>query len=35
MTYDGVPDARTRADLIAYLRHAGTTDACGVRAAPH
>lgn len=28
MTYDGVPDPQVRADLIAYLKHAATTDAC-------
>lgn len=28
MTYDGVPDAAERADLIAYLRAAGTSSAC-------
>ena len=29
MTYDGVPDAKDRADLIAYLRHANASAACG------
>jgi cytochrome c len=28
MTYDGVPDAQDRADLIAYLRQAGDGPAC-------
>lgn len=28
MTYDGVPDPRDRADLIAYLRHANDTPEC-------
>lgn len=28
MTYDGVPDAGDRADLIAYLRQANDTPAC-------
>ncbi len=28
MTYDGVPDARDRADLIAYLRGAGQGPQC-------
>jgi len=28
MTYDGVPDAAERADLIAYLREAGTSREC-------
>ncbi|MBN9427792.1 MAG: c-type cytochrome [Burkholderiales bacterium] len=28
MTYDGVPDAKDRADLIAYLRHANDTPEC-------
>lgn len=28
MTYDGVPDAKDRADLIAYLRHANDTAEC-------
>ena len=28
MTYAGVPDAQERADLIAYLRAAGTSAAC-------
>lgn len=28
MTYDGVPDAEERADLIAYLREAGTSPEC-------
>lgn len=33
MTYDGVTDARDRADLIAYLRKAGDTAACRAAAA--
>lgn len=28
MTYDGVPDAKDRADLIAYLRHANESAEC-------
>ena len=28
MTYDGVPDANERADLIAYLREAGQSPEC-------
>jgi cytochrome c len=28
MTYDGVPDAQDRADLIAYLRRAGSGPEC-------
>ncbi|MFO1320333.1 MAG: cytochrome c family protein [Burkholderiales bacterium] len=28
MTYDGVPDRRERADLIAYLKHADESLAC-------
>ncbi len=28
MTYAGVPDAKDRADLIAYLRQAGESAAC-------
>ncbi|HSW26359.1 MAG TPA: c-type cytochrome [Burkholderiaceae bacterium] len=28
MTYDGVPDAAERADLIVYLREAGTSREC-------
>lgn len=28
MTYDGVPDAKDRGDLIAYLRHANDTPEC-------
>ena len=28
MTYDGVPDARERADLIAYLKQANQTREC-------
>jgi cytochrome c len=28
MTYDGVPDAKDRADLIAYLRKAGDSAEC-------
>lgn len=31
MTYDGVPDARDRADLIAYLRKAGAGPECARR----
>jgi cytochrome c len=31
MTYDGVPDAQDRADLIAYLREAGTGPQCAPR----
>jgi cytochrome c len=36
MTYDGVPDAGERADLIAYLRHANGLPECaaGKPAAP-
>ena len=33
MTYDGVPDAKDRADLIAYLRHANESAACRQSAA--
>jgi cytochrome c len=29
MTYDGVPDARERSDLIAYLKRANDSPACG------
>jgi cytochrome c len=29
MTYDGVPDAIERADLIAYLKRANRTPECG------
>ena len=29
MTYDGVPDAKERADLIAYLKQAGGSAECG------
>lgn len=29
MTYDGVPDAKERGDLIAYLKQAGGSAACG------
>lgn len=29
MTYDGVPDAQERADLIAYLKRAQQTPDCG------
>lgn len=29
MTYAGIDDPVERADLIAYLRHAGETPACG------
>ncbi|HSH91154.1 MAG TPA: c-type cytochrome [Ramlibacter sp.] len=28
MTYDGIPDARDRKDLIAYLKHAGASPEC-------
>jgi cytochrome c len=28
MTYDGVPDPKDRADLIAYLKHATTSAEC-------
>jgi cytochrome c len=28
MTYDGVPDAKDRVDLIAYLREAGSSAEC-------
>lgn len=28
MTYDGVPERQDRADLIAYLRNADSTEAC-------
>ncbi|SFM04047.1 cytochrome c family protein [Variovorax sp. OV329] len=28
MTYDGVPDAKDRGDLIAYLRHANASSEC-------
>ena len=28
MTYDGVPDPKDRADLIAYLKQVNTTAAC-------
>ncbi|MCJ0761768.1 c-type cytochrome [Variovorax terrae] len=28
MTYDGVPDPKDRADLIAYLKQAGQSSAC-------
>lgn len=31
MTYDGVPDAAERADLIAYLKKANTDAACRVK----
>ncbi|MFI4931987.1 MAG: c-type cytochrome [Burkholderiales bacterium] len=30
MTYDGVPDAKERADLIAYLREANHSPECAV-----
>lgn len=33
MTYDGVADAKDRADLIAYLKHADATTECGPKAA--
>jgi cytochrome c len=29
MTYAGIPDAKERADLIAYLRQAGASANCG------
>jgi len=32
MTYDGVPDPKDRADLIAYLRQADETPACAAAA---
>ncbi|KAB2898119.1 MAG: c-type cytochrome [Burkholderiaceae bacterium] len=32
MTYDGVPDPKDRADLIAYLRRANDTPECNARA---
>ena len=32
MTYDGVPDAAERADLIAYLKHANEAPPCSGRA---
>ncbi len=28
MIYDGVPDAKNRGDLIAYLRHVNATPEC-------
>ncbi|MEP7138330.1 MAG: c-type cytochrome [Caldimonas sp.] len=31
MTYDGVPDAKDRADLLAYLKGADKTPECRVR----
>ncbi|WP_444815073.1 c-type cytochrome [Variovorax brevis] len=31
MTYDGVPDAAERADLIAWLKHANDTPECSGR----
>ena len=31
MTYDGVPDAKDRADLIVYLREAGNSAECRPR----
>jgi cytochrome c len=31
MTYDGVPEAKDRADLIAYLRKAGSGPECARR----
>ena len=31
MTYDGVPDAAERADLIAYLREAGASPQCKLK----
>ncbi len=34
MTYDGVPDPRDRADLLAYLRQANDTPACSTLARP-
>ncbi len=33
MTYDGVPDPKDRADVIAYLRHANDTPECGAAGA--
>ncbi len=35
MTYDGVPDAKDRADLIAYLKSADQTPACKALKAKH
>ena len=32
MTYDGVADAKERADLIAYLKHANDTPECAKQA---
>ena len=32
MTYDGVADAKERADLIAYLKHVNQTPECGKQA---
>jgi len=34
MTYDGVPDPRDRADLLAYLRQANDTPVCAALARP-
>ena len=34
MTYDGVPDPRDRADLLAYLRQANDTPACAALTRP-
>lgn len=34
MTYDGIPSAQERADLIAYLRHVDQTQACRAQAPP-
>lgn len=34
MTYDGVPDPRDRADLLAYLRQANDTPVCATLARP-
>jgi cytochrome c len=32
MTYDGVPDPKERADLIAYLKHVNDTPECARKA---
>ena len=32
MTYDGVPDAADRTDLVAYLKAANQSTACGAKA---
>ena len=34
MTYDGVPDARDRADLIAYLKHMNNAPECAKKVEP-